>query len=305
MYDVIVIGGGPGGVAAGVYAARKKMKTLLLTETFGGQSAVSATIENWIGEVSIPGFEYAQKLEKHLKAQEDIEIKVPEKASEIKKVNGGFEVLSDKGETYQTKTIIYTAGAQHRHLNVPGEEKFTGKGVVYCSTCDAPFFKEKTVAVVGTGNSGLEACQDLFSYASKIYLVSNNEKIAGDPITAQEVLSHEKVEVIYNASTKEIEGEAMVTGIMYEDIQTQEKKRVDLDGIFVEIGMVPNTELVQELVELNDWGEIKVDHRTAQTSQEGIFAAGDCVDVKFKQNNIAAGLGCVAALSAHEYVKKT
>lgn len=305
MYDVIIIGGGPGGVAAGVYAARKKIRSLFLTDTIGGQSSVSASIENWIGDVSVKGFEFAQKLEKHLRAQEDIEIRTGEKVKSVSKAGSGFTVETEKGETFETKAVIVTSGGRHRHLGVPGEEKFAGKGVVYCSTCDAPFFKEKIVAVVGGGNSGLEACQDLFPYAKKIYLLSRGGELTGDPLTQEEVKNHEKVEVIYNADTKEVLGETAVSGMKYEDLESKEMKELEVQGVFVEIGMVPNTEFVKGVVELNDYGEIVIDHRTGKTSVPGIFAAGDATDAAFKQNNISTGQGVTAALSAYEYIKQS
>lgn len=304
MYDVIIIGGGPAGVSAGVYASRKKMKTLLLTDTIGGQSSVSASIENWIGDVSLKGFEFAQKLEKHIRSQEDIEIQTMTKVASVESIDGGFRVLTKKDESFETKTLIIATGGKHRHLDVPGEEKFMGKGVVYCSTCDAPFFRNKKVAVVGAGNSGLEACQDLFPYAEKIYLLSNSERLGGDTVLQEEIKTHEKVEILYNALTKEILGESVVTGLVYEDIATKEEKTITLDGVFVEIGMVPNTDFLGDLVKRNNFREIILDHRTGETSAPGIFGAGDATDVLYKQNNISAGQGALAALSAYDFVKK-
>lgn len=304
MYDVIIIGGGPAGVSAGVYASRKKMKTLLLTDTIGGQSAVSASIENWIGDVSLKGFEFAQKLEKHIRSQDDIEIQTMTKVESVESIDGGFRVLTKKDESFETKTLIIATGGKHRHLNVPGEEKFMGKGVVYCSTCDAPFFRNKKVAVVGAGNSGLEACQDLFPYAEKIYLLSNSERLGGDAVLQEEIKTHEKMEIFYNALTKEILGQTVVTGLVYEDIATKEEKTITLDGVFVEIGMVPNTDFLGDLVKRNNFREIILDHRTGETSAPGIFGAGDATDVLYKQNNISAGQGALAALSAYDFVKK-
>ncbi|NCU41142.1 MAG: hypothetical protein EOM19_00255 [Candidatus Moranbacteria bacterium] len=304
MYDVIIIGGGPAGVSAGVYASRKKMKTLLLTDTIGGQSAVSASIENWIGDISLKGFEFAQKLEKHLRAQEDIEIQTMVRVESVESIEGGFRVLTKKEEIFETKTIIIATGGKHRHLDVPGEEKFMGKGVVYCSTCDAPFFRNKKVAVVGAGNSGLEACQDLFPYAEKIYLLSNSERLGGDTVLQEEIRAHEKIEIVYNALTKEILGQNVVTGLLYQDIGTKKEKTILLDGVFVEIGMVPNTDFLGDLVERNNFREIILDHRTGETSAPGIFGAGDATDVLYKQNNISAGQGALAALSAYDFVKK-
>jgi NADH-dependent peroxiredoxin subunit F len=304
MYDVIIIGGGPAGVSAGVYASRKKLKTLLLTDTIGGQSSVSASIENWIGDISLKGFEFAQKLEKHLRAQEDIEIQTMVRVETVESIDGGFRVLTKKEEIFETKTLIIATGGKHRHLNVPGEEKFIGKGVVYCSTCDAPFFKNKTVAVVGAGNSGLEACQDLFPYAEKIYLLSNTERLGGDGVLQEEIKAHPKVEIVYNALTKEILGQNVVTGLLYQDILTKKEKTIILDGVFVEIGMVPNTDFLGDLVNRNTFGEIILNHRTGETSAQGIFGAGDATDVLYKQNNISAGQGALSALSAYDFIKK-
>ncbi|MBP7822486.1 MAG: FAD-dependent oxidoreductase, partial [Candidatus Moranbacteria bacterium] len=217
IYDVIVIGGGPGGIAAGIYATRKQMKTLFLTESFGGQSTVSAGIENWIGTVSIPGWEFAQSLEKHLRAQEGIEIVVGAKASGIAEHNGHYIVSATNDVSYETKSIILATGGRHRHLDIPGEEQFVGKGVVFCSTCDAPFFRNKKTVVVGGGNSGLEAVEDLLPYSSDITLMVRSDVLKGDAITQEKILASEKVKVIYNALPQEILGETKLEGLRYLD----------------------------------------------------------------------------------------
>lgn len=302
LYDVIVVGGGPAGVSAGIYSARKQLKTLVISESFGGQSAVSAGVENWIGEISIPGWELGQKFEKHLRAQEGIEIR-NERMTGMKVVAGGYEVVTESG-AYETKTVIVALGGRHRHLDVPGEEKFTGKGVVYCSTCDAPFFRAKTVAVVGGGNSGLEAVEDLLPYADKIYLFTHSGVLKGDEVTRKKVLASEKVDVVYFAKTTEILGEEKVTGIRYEDTAAGETKEISLDGVFIEIGMLPNSDAVRDLIELTPYGEVKVDPRTFATSLPGVFAAGDITDMPYRQNNISSGQGVVAALSAYDYIRK-
>ncbi|MBI2439124.1 MAG: FAD-dependent oxidoreductase [Candidatus Moranbacteria bacterium] len=305
MYDVIIVGGGPGGVAAGVYAARKKMNVLFLTENFQSQSAVSASIENWIGTVTIPGWEFAAALEKHLRAQEGIEIHIGERVTALEEVSeDGYVVVTDTGGRYETKTIIVASGGRHRHLDVSGEEKFKGKGVVYCSTCDAPFFRNKKVVVVGGGNAGLEAVEDLLPYASEITLLVRSGELKGDQITRDKVLADSKVHVIYFGLTQEVLGDQKVEGLRYKDAKTDEEKTIPTDGVFVEIGMVPNTEFVKTILDLNERGEIKVDARTAATSKRGIFATGDATDIPYKQNNISAGLGVVAALSAYDYVRK-
>lgn len=303
MYDIIIIGGGPGGVAAGVYAARKQLKALFLTESFQSQSVVSAGIENWIGTVTTTGWEFGQSLERHLRAQEGLEIKTGEKAEGIEKIAGGYRIKTNK-ESYETKTIIVASGGRHRHLDVPGEEKFVGKGVVYCSTCDAPFFKERKVAVVGGGNAGLEAVEDLLPYATEVVLIVRGNELKGDKITQDKILASPKVSVIYGALTQAIEGETAVTGLRYQEKESGEEKMIPLDGVFVEIGMIPNTEFVKGIVAMNERGEIIVDGKTAATSAPGIFATGDATDVPYKQNNISAGYGVVAALSAYDYLRK-
>lgn len=304
MYDVVIIGGGPGGVAAGVYAARKQLKTLFLTENFQSQSAVSASIENWIGTVTIPGWEFAAALEKHLRAQEGIEIVTGARATSVTAKDGCYTVGTDNGKQYEAKTIIIATGGRHRHLDVPGEEKFVGRGVVYCSTCDAPFFRGKKVAVVGGGNAGLEAAEDLLPYASHISIIIRSDVLKGDAVTQAKVLASDKVEVIYNALTEAVLGEEKVAGLRYLDKTDSQPKELALDGVFVEIGMVPNTEFVKGLLDLNERGEIVLDHRTKATSRPGIFATGDATDAPYKQNNISAGDGVAALLSAYDYLRK-
>jgi len=301
MYDVIIIGGGPAGAAASVYTGRKKIKTLLLTDSFGGQSIVSDNIENWIGIKKISGFELAKMLEDHVRACEEVEIKMPEKVDKVIEAKNGFRVETNKN-TYQAKTLIVASGGRRRRLNVPGEEKFNGKGVSYCSTCDAPLFKDKEVAVIGGGNAGLEAAIDLIHYASKIYIINHGSELSGDPSTQEEIRKSPKVVVINNAETQEILGDRFVTAIKYLDKQSNQVKELSVGGIFVEIGSIPNSEFMKGLVEMNKAGEIIVDHRTLATSKPGIFAAGDVTDEIYKQNNISAGDAIAAALSAYNYL---
>jgi len=304
IYDVVVIGGGPGGIAAGIYATRKQMKTLFLTETFGGQSTVSAGIENWIGTVSIAGWEFAQSLEKHLRAQEGIDIVSGVNAMSVTEKDGHYVVSATNDSSYETKAIILATGGRHRHLDIPGEEKWIGKGVVFCSTCDAPFFRNKKTVVVGGGNSGLEAVEDLLPYSADITLMVRSDVLKGDAITQEKILASEKVKVIYNALPQEVLGETSLVGLRYLDKARDLLVDLPTDGVFVEIGMVPNTEFVKGFIELNERGEIMIDHRTKGTSKPGIFATGDATDAPYKQNNISAGDGVVAALSAYDYVRK-
>ena len=306
LYDLIIIGGGPAGAAAAVYSARKKLKTLLITESFGGQSIVSDDIQNWIGEPHISGFDLAQKLEAHVRAYPDeVEIKTPERAVKVSEAGDNFKVETDKGNFYESKAIILVAGARRRRLNVPGEDKFEGKGVAYCSTCDAPLFSDKKVAVIGGGNAGLEAVQDLFPYASEVYLIHRGEALKGDPATVAEAQKNPKLkEVILNANTKEILGESMVTGVRYEDSKTGQERTLKVDGVFVEIGSVPNSEMVKGLVDIDAFGQVVIDPKHGSTSHRGIFAAGDITDDPYKQNNISAGDAVKAALAAYNYLLK-
>ena len=302
MYDTIIVGGGPAAIAAGIYVGRKKMKTLLIADSFGGQSLVSDDIRNWIGVVSISGPALAKALTDHLMAQEGIEIKMPEKALSTKEIQDGFEVLTERGDAYQTRTLIIASGGRRRRLGVPGEDKFEGKGVAYCSICDAPLFKGKAVAVVGGGNAGFEAAIDLLPYATKIYILEFGAEPKADAITQAEVKKSPLVTVITNAQTKEVLGDNFVSGLKYIDRITNEEKLLEVGGVFVQIGSQSNSEIVKGLVDVNKYGEIMVDHKFATTSKPGIFAAGDVTDAAFKQNNIAVGDGIKAALSAYNYL---
>ena len=303
MYELVIIGGGPAGVAGGVYAARKKMKTAIVAESFGGQSVVSDDIQNWIGSKSITGFDLAQMLEGHIKAQEEVDIIEGELVTSVKKDNGGFIVETSGGKKLETKTVLVASGSHRRRLEVPGGEKFDGKGVVYCSTCDAPLFKDKTVAVIGGGNAGLEAVVDLLPYAEKIYLLNRSDSPKGDPETLEKIKSSPKTEILVSANTTEVLGGKFVTGLKYEDKRSGEIKKLSLEGVFVEIGAVPNTDFVKDLVKLNERGEIVVDHRTQRASLEGIWVAGDASDLIHKQNNISAGDAIKAVLDIYSFLQ--
>lgn len=305
----MIIGGGPAAVAAGVYAARKQIKTLLVTETFGGQSMVSNDIQNWIGTKNISGLELAQNLEGHVRAQEGIEIVDGELVSAIEKVGelpkGHFKVTTKGGKSFEAKTVLVTSGSRRRRLGIPGEDAYDGKGVVFCSTCDAPLFKGKTVAIVGGGNAGLEAAVDSIPYATKIYMIIRSDVLKGDAVTQEKVKNHPKVTMVYNATSTEVLGNGkFVTGLKYKDGKSGEEKQIAVDGVFVEIGSLPNSEFVKGIVELNAIGEIITDPKTQQSSQTGIWAAGDVSDVLYKQNNISAGDAVKAILNIYEYLHR-
>lgn len=305
MYDVVIIGGGPAGIASGVYSARKKMKTLFVAESFGGQSVVSDDIQNWIGDTHISGVELAKKLENHLRAQDDIEILDGKRADKVEKIDDGFRVIIGEN-SYDTRSVIVCAGARHRRLGVPGEDEFDGRGVAFCSTCDAPLFAGKKVVVVGAGNSGLEAAQDLLPYAGEVYLMIRRDVIKGDPITLEKIKRADNFKgIIENSSITEILGETFVKEVKYRNNKTGKESSMEAHGVFVEIGAIPNSEIVADLVDVNEVGEIVLNHRDSSTSLPGIYAAGDITDVAYKQNNISAGDGVKAALSAYHFVNKS
>ena len=304
MKDIVIIGGGPAGAATAVYAARKQMKTVIVTETFGGQSIVSDDIQNWIGDISISGVDLAKKLENHVRNFKEVEVVTGEKAVSIEKKEGGFVVKTSSDKSFETRTVMMAIGAHRRKLGIPGEEEFNGKGVAYCATCDAPLFSGKDVVVVGGGNSGLESVVDLIPYANKIYLLVRSDKLKGDQITQDKVNNSDKVEIIYNAVSKEIKGNVFVESLVYEDAKTKENKELKVGGVFVEIGSIPSSGIVKDLVELNERGEIIVDHKTQRSSLVGIWAAGDVSDCLYKQNNTSAGDAVKAVLNINEYLHK-
>jgi len=302
MYDLIIIGGGPAGVSAGVYAARKKIKFLLITESFGGQSVVASEIQNWVGTKSISGFELAKKMEDHLMSHEGVEIEEGSSVEKIEKKDGHFMVFLKNGKSFETRNILAVTGGRRRRLGAVGEKDFENKGVAYCSTCDAPMFNKKTVAVVGGGNAALGATKDLLAYADKVYLFVRGENIKGDSILFEEIKKDKKVEVLFNSEITEIFGSDFVEGVKYSDKKTGEIKDLKLNGVFVEIGSVPNSEFLSDLVKKNGYGEVMVDHLNQKTSHSGIWAAGDITDSPYRQNMISASDGIKAILSIKEHL---
>ncbi len=302
-YDLAIIGGGPAGVAAGVYAARKKIKTIFITENFRGQSTVSGEIQNWIGSISISGEELTKNLENHLKSySKDLDIKEKEKVIEIKKIDEIFHIITNKN-TYQTKTVLITTGSVHRKLNIKGAEDFEGKGIVYCATCDAPMFGDLDVAVIGGGNSAFEAVEQLLSYANKITILQRSE-FRAEPITVEKILANPKVTALTNVDLLEIKGDKFVTGLIYKDRKTNEEKELAVSGVFVEIGSDPAVNFIKNnLVKLNSQQEIIVDPKNQRTETLGIWSAGDCTDGLYKQNNIAVGDAIKAVEDIYKYLK--
>lgn len=291
MYDLIIIGGGPGGVAAGVYAARKRIKTLLITYEWGGQSTVSDGIENWIGTIKISGAELAEQLKAHVEAyKEDIvEIKEYEKVTQVEKSGDMFIVKTDANKSYEAKTVLVAAGSHRRKLEIPGAQEFENKGITYCASCDGPLYTDKDVVVIGGGNAGFESAAQLLAYAKSVTLLQRGKEYRADPVTVKKVLANPKMKGITNVELLEVKGGQFVSSLIYKDLNDGQTKEIPCEGIFVEIGLIPSTDFVKDVVTLNQVNQIVIDARTQASSTPGIWAAGDCTDTLYHQNNIAAG----------------
>ncbi|MBU1046475.1 FAD-dependent oxidoreductase [Patescibacteria group bacterium] len=302
-YELIIIGGGPAGIAAGVYASRKKIKTLVLAESFGGQSVVSSEIQNWIGSITISGQQLAKDLEGHLRAYADDTVDIKkEKVTDIKKEDNIFKVSTPE-EDYSGKTILVTTGSNRRKLDVPGAKEYENKGIVYCASCDGPLFTGKDVVVIGGGNAAFESASQLLAYVKSVTLLNRSDKFKADEITVSEISKMENFYPILNAEISEIRGETFVNEISYKNKLTGKIINLPTEGVFVEIGSVPVTGFVKDLIELNKYGAIITDPVTQRTSQEGIWAAGDCTDGLYQQNNIAVGDGIKALENIYSYIQ--
>ena len=303
MYELIIIGGGPAGMTAAVYAARKKINTLLITGDIGGQGLTTWLVENYMGYQFIEGRELMQKFEEQVKQfPTDVKIEVGKRAERLSKVDGGFEVGTDRSETYQAKAVIVATGKRPRQLNVPGEKELLGRGVTYCAICDGPLFADMKVAVIGGGNSALEAADDMVKIADHVYLISLTT-LTGDQILIDKVKGASNLTIFLQHEVLEIKGENSVEGIRIRDLKSKKEKELEVGGIFVEIGLTPNSELVKELVTLNRLGEIEV-NCGSETGVPGFFAAGDVTSVPDKQIVVAAGEGAKAVLQAHRYLQR-
>ncbi|MEX1027087.1 MAG: FAD-dependent oxidoreductase [Candidatus Paceibacterota bacterium] len=294
MYDLTIIGGGPAGVAAGVYASRKRLKTAFVTDSFGGQSEVSTDIQNWIGTPSISGNDLAKNLEEHLTtyAGDILDVFKGERAETVEKIEPfHFKTKTKSGKEIESKAVLVTTGSHRRKLDIPGAEKFDNKGVTYCASCDGPLFAGQDVVVVGGGNAGLETAMQLLAYTTSVTLLHRRDEFKGDPVTVEKLQKNEKFTGITNAEPVKIQGEAMVEAVVYKDMQTGETHELKASGVFVEIGLVPNTSFVEDIVELSEYKQIVIDPWTQQASEDGLWAAGDCTNVLYHQNNIAAGDG--------------
>ncbi|MEY3872376.1 MAG: hypothetical protein RLZZ296_1371 [Pseudomonadota bacterium] len=306
-FDVLIIGGGPAGAAAAVYAARKGIRTGIASEKFGGQTLDTLGIENFISVKETEGPKFAMALEEHVRAY-DVDIMNMQRAKALITNSGPghdlIEVQLESGASLKSKAIIISTGARWRNINVPGEAEFKNKGVAYCPHCDGPLFKGKHVAVVGGGNSGVEAAIDLAGVVGHVTLIEFDKALRADAVLQRKLHSLKNVTVLTNAQTTEITGDQTVNGLVYKDRASSELHTVALDGVFIQIGLVPNTDWLKGVVELSKHGEIIVDAK-GQTSVPGVFAAGDATTVPFKQIIIAAGDGAKAALGAFDHLIRT
>jgi alkyl hydroperoxide reductase subunit F len=301
MYELIIIGAGPAGMTAAVYAARKKLNTLLISYDIGGQVLWTAGVENYMGYQFIEGPELMQKFEEQVK-QFPIDMKTGERVSSLSQTNGGFKARTDKGESYQARAAIIATGKRPRQLNVPGEEKLRGRGVTYCAICDGPLFAGENVAVIGGGNSALEATEDMVKIAEHVYLVSLTP-LTGDQMLIDKVKDTNNLTMFLEHEVLEIKGESRVKGIKIRDLKSKQERELDVGGIFIEIGLIPNSESFKGIVHLNSLGEIEVNCAN-ETGVTGLYAAGDVTNVPEKQIVVAAGEGAKAALKAHRYLQR-
>lgn len=293
MYDLAILGGGPAGVAAGVYASRKQLKTIFITKDFGGQSVVSDSIENWIGSVTVSGADLAKNLEAHLRAYagDVVTIETGQLVQKVEKIEGGsgvgFRITTDKG-TYDAKTVLVATGSHRRKLEVPGAEQFEHKGITYCASCDGPVFSGKDVVVIGGGNAGFESAAQLLAYTKSVTMLHRSSEFRADPVTVEAVLKDPKMKALKSVQILEVYGDKFVQGLKYND-EAGVEHDLPVQGIFVEIGAVPTTDYVKGLVDLTEYGQVKINPVNQRTSVDGIWSAGDCTDGLYHQNNIAAG----------------
>jgi len=301
MYEIIIVGGGPAGMAASVYAARKRLNTLLITNDIGGQVNWTNGVENYLGYQFIEGADLIAKFQQQVN-QFPIDQKIGLKVVQIRKIEGGFEVISESGGSFQGKVVLLASGKRPRRLNVEGEKELTGRGVTYCATCDGPVFAGQKVAVIGGGNSAIEAALDMVKVAEHVDMVSVTP-LTGDPIMIEKLADAKNLTIYINYQTEKILGQGLTEGIVIQEIKTGKSQQLDDTGVFIEIGLEPNSDMVKNLVRLNQNGEVQV-NCSCETEIPGFYAAGDVTTVPEKQIVIAAGEGAKAALQAHRYLQR-
>lgn len=299
MYDLIIIGAGPAGLTAALYAARRTLKTLVLTENLGGQTILALKIENYPGAMDLSGIELMEKFKQQAESF-DAEIKF-DLVEDIKKSSDVFEVLTKSRQTYKSKAIILAFGKIPRKLNIKGETEFLGKGVVYCATCDAPLFSKKDVVVVGGGSSAADAALLLSKIANKVYLIHRKNKFNAEDILVERMQKNSNIEFVLNSTVEEIKGTDFVEKVVIKNIETLDLSEINTQGVFIEIGFEVKTDFIKTLIKLNEVGEVIID-KFNQTSLSGMFAAGDITTVPYKQTIISAGEGSKAALSVYNFI---
>jgi len=306
MYDLIILGAGPAGASAAVYAARKQLKTAIITSEFGGQSIVSETIYNWIGTPEISGVKLGENLRDHILYYKGkfLDILEGERIVEITKEENKFLVKSTSGKIFETKAVIITTGSGRRKLEAINADKFEHKGITYCASCDGPMFEGQDVLVIGGGNAAFETAAQLLAYCKSVTLIHRSSEFKADEITVKKVSENPNFKAITNADIIRVDGNQFVESLTYKDKNDNTEKTLKTGGIFVEIGQTPNTDFVKNLVEFDKFGKIVVDPMTQATSVPGIWAAGDCSNGRYHQNNIAAGDAVKALEDAYIWIQK-
>lgn len=291
MKDLIIIGGGPAGISAGVYAARKRLTSVLIAEEIGGQSTVSEGVENWIGTIKIAGADMAKAFRAHLDAYKGdiVEVVEGDRVETLTASEGGFTATTRDGKAFSARAVLIASGASRRKLGIPGADTFENKGVTYCASCDGPIFAGQDVAVVGGGNAGLETAAQLLAYCKSVTLIHRHDALKGDAITVERLSAHENFKTICKSEPTAVLGEKFVSGLTVKHRDTGEETTLPVTGVFVEIGVIPSTGYAKDAVKLDEVQRVVTDPRNQRTSVEGIWAAGDCTDELYHQNNIAAG----------------
>ncbi len=291
MFELAIVGGGPAGAAAAVYAARKRIKTIFLTSEWGGQSTVSTDVQNWIGTPSLSGADLAKNLRTHVEAYagEWLTIVSPALATGLVAADDKVVITTKDGKSYEAAGLLIATGANRRKLDIPGAATYDQKGLTYCASCDGPLFADMDVAVIGGGNAGFETALQLLAYCKSVTLLHKGEQFRADAISVEAATANPKMRAIKNADPQEILGEQFVKGVRFKHMGTGEEETINVAGVFVEIGLIPNTDWVKEVVALNELKQVKVDPGTQKTSHPRVWAAGDCTDGHYHQNNIAAG----------------
>lgn len=305
MYDLIILGGGPAGSGAAVYAARKLLKTAIITNEFGGQSVVSETIYNWIGTKEIGGMELGNNLKDHVLSYkgEYLDVIEGKKIKELIKENDSFSVVTESDKVYKTKAIIISTGSSRRKLEILNADKYEHKGITYCASCDGPLFADQDVAVIGGGNAGFETAMQLVAYCKSVTLLESGLDFKADKITIDKISENPKFKSFKNVELLKVDGEQFVNSLTFKNKETGEEQTINTTGIFVEIGQTPNTSFAKNVLDIDKFGRIIVDPRTQMTTCPGIWAAGDCTDGKYHQNNIATGDAVKALEDAYIWIK--